>query len=93
MKGAVLLGSVGRAARGLVMVPRLPSVPSLRTGNPWTDDGDVYAECGVEGCKAAGGDPYHVMGSRRMVQKAMAQHHSFYHVDETLVVKLNQRKH
>lgn len=93
MKGAVILSSVKNKARGVVMVPRLPALPKLRTGNPWTDEGDVYAECGVEGCKAAEGHPFHYMGDRRTVQKAMAEHHRFYHVEDTQVVLLNQRKH
>lgn len=93
---AVLLesaGSVLARARGLVMVPRLPALPKLRTGNPWTEEGDVYAECGVPGCRAAGTDPYHIMGTRATVRRAMAEHHRFYHCDEVAVVKLNQRKH
>jgi hypothetical protein len=75
------------------MVPRLPALPKLRTGNPWTDDGDVYAECANDDCDMGDGHPFHMMGPRATVQKGMAEHHRFYHVEETHVVLLNQRKH
>lgn len=74
-------------ARSLILVPRLPSFPKRYTGNPFTSDGDVYAECGVEGCG------YHTWGSRRTVKLAMDEHHRFSHSQETAVVLLNQRKH
>ena len=71
----------------------MPSFPKFYTGNPFTSEGDVYAECGVEGCKVYGGQPFHTMGPRATVKKIMADHHRLCHVQETAVIKLNQRKH
>lgn len=71
-------------ARSLVVAPRLPERSKLHTGNPFTSEGDVVADCAVEGCG------YHVMGARATVKLALDEHRKMFHSTQTGVVLLNQ---
>lgn len=71
-------------ARELIVAPRIPPPPKNHTGDPFTSDGDIVADCAIDGCG------YHVMGPRADVKKAMNEHHKLYHSQETGVVLLNQ---
>lgn len=72
-----------RPARSLIVAPRMPAKPKRHTGDPFTSDGDIVADCGADGCG------YHVMGPRADVKQAMEAHRRMYHVTETHVVLLN----
>jgi len=86
---AVLLGSAPkRSARDIVVAPRLPARPETHTGDPFTTEGEIYAECAT--CRDTGGRRYHVSGPRREVKKALNEHHKMFHSDEIGVVLLNQ---
>lgn len=70
--------------RRIVVAPRLPDPPKMRTGNPWTSSGDIVADC--EACG------YHAMGPRALVKKALDDHWRQHHASSTdpVVVLLNQ---
>lgn len=71
-------------ARSIIVAPRLPSLNAATyNGNPFTSEGDVYAECGTDGCG------YKAMGARADVKLAMDAHRKMYHSQETNVVLLN----
>lgn len=71
-------------ARSLIVAPRLPERSKFHTGNPFTSEGDMVADCGAEGCG------YHVMGTRAHVKLALDEHRKMFHPDEIGVVLLNQ---
>lgn len=79
----VLLAPARRPAREIVVATRMPPVPKVRSGSPFTTLGDVVADCGVEGCG------YHVQGERAEVGKALREHHRLFHSDQISVVHLN----
>lgn len=75
------------AARTLVIAPRMPAPPKHHTGNPFTSQGDVVAEC--QTCADLGGKVYCCSGTRAEVKRAMDEHHRTFHPHETGVVLLN----
>lgn len=73
-----------RAAREIVVAPRLPELKREGYRTPFDAEGDVVADCDVDGCG------YHTMGPRRLVGAAMKDHHRVFHSDQIGVVLLNQ---
>lgn len=75
-------------AGGLIVTPRMPALPKVRTGHPFTTVADVVADCGAEGCG------WHAMGQRADVKKAWDEHYRIFHgtAQVTGVVLLNQPK-
>lgn len=71
-------------ARELIVAPRLPAPSRHHTGNPFTSEGDVLADCATDGCG------YHAMGARPDVKRAMDAHRAMYHSTAVGVVLLNQ---
>jgi hypothetical protein len=72
-------------ARELIVVPRLPAAPKVRTGNPWTTIGDIVIDCGVPGCG------WHAMGPRSDMDSARREHYRQFHASaqEAGVFRLN----
>lgn len=83
--------AVARKAREIVVAPRLPPLPKEHTGNPFTSDGWIVAECTAvdERGEQCG---YHVMGPRPDVKLAVNEHHRMYHSQETVVTLLNHQR-
>jgi hypothetical protein len=73
-------------ARGLIVAPRLPEKPKDHTGNPFTSDGDITADCAVEGCG------WHAMGPRSVMKQVIDRHHKLFHSESIGVVLLNQAR-
>lgn len=71
-------------ARSIIVAPRLPDRPKEHTGNPFTSEGLMTADCMVDGCT------YHAVGPRADVKKAVDAHHKLYHSEQIGVVLLNQ---
>ncbi len=83
--------SVKAPARSVIVAPRLPVRPKNHTGNPFTTDADIVADCDTlldDGTKCG----YHVMGPRAEVKKALDMHHRMYHPQSIGVVLLNQAR-
>jgi hypothetical protein len=76
-------------ARSLIVAPRLPERPKQHSGNPFTSDGDIVADCNTllpDGSRCG----YHCMGPRDEVKKALDLHHKLYHPESIGMVLLNQ---
>lgn len=73
-------------ARGLLVAPRMPEFPKVHSGNPFTTEGDLVADCLVEGCG------YHAWGPRHEVGKALKEHHRLFHPESISVVVLNHAR-
>lgn len=73
------------AARSLIVAPRLPELPKEYSGNPFTSDGWIVADCNVPGCS------WHACGERPHVGAAWREHYRQFHASaqETGVVLLN----
>lgn len=70
----------------ILVAPRLPDRPKQHTGNPFTSEGDIVADCATDDCG------YHAMGPRAEVKKALDQHHRLFHSESIGVVLLNQAR-
>lgn len=75
-------------AREIVVAPRIPSLnPGNYTGNPFTSEGDVVADCeGQIDGKPCG---WHAMGERAAVKASYDEHRKIYHQQEIGIVLLN----
>lgn len=71
-------------AMELIVAPRMPERPKSHTGNPFTTEGDIVADCAKPGCG------WHAMGPRALIREAIRNHLAMCHSQEIGQVLLNQ---
>lgn len=81
-----------RFAREIIVAPRMPPRSKFHTGNPFTSEGDIVADCDSIDDRTGQKCGWHAMGPRPEVKKAIDEHKRLYHPESIGVILLNTPK-
>lgn len=81
--------ATARKAREIIIAPNLPPMPKQHTGNPFTSDGWIVADCTAVDPMTGKICGWHALGPRSDMKLAINEHHRLYHSQEIVATLLN----